>query len=292
MAVKRLTERFIVFLVRLTRIDLQILALNELGVLRSGDYTLSGEQFFLEKILPMFIEDKKPIFFDVGANTGDYSKLLASIFPKATIYAFEPNPHTYKILQSESKNQNIITSMIGISSSTGEATISLDPKFLTSGSTSLYGEKIESLGMYDHDLSVKEKIRLSTLDLLTSKANVGIIDFLKIDIEGNELEALRGGVNLIKKDRIGIIQFEFNVTNIASRVFLKDFYDLLEGYRFYRIKQRGLVALNAYSPLNEVYRIQNILAISNRRFPIKSFDTKLKCQRLLFDRYGRHSNND
>ena len=54
------------------------------------------------------------------------------------------------------------------------------------------------------------------------------IDFIKIDVEGHELAVLQGAVNMINQNRIKVIQFEFNVANILSRVFLKDFYDLLE----------------------------------------------------------------
>jgi len=61
--------------------------------------------------------------------------------------------------------------------------------------------------------------------------------------------------------RIGLIQFEFNELNVLSRVFLKDFYDLLPGYSLYRMDTDRLHPLGDYSPINEIFRYQNILAI-------------------------------
>jgi hypothetical protein len=72
---------------------------------------------------------------------------------------------------------------------------------------------------------------------------------------------------MLKENKIKIIQFEFNEPNVANRVFLKDFYQLLPNFSFYRIKIGGLIPLGEYNSKNEIFRYQNILAINKNIFP-------------------------
>src|SRR6185436_3522307 len=89
------------------------------------------------------------------------------------------------------------------------------------------------------------------------------VDFLKIDTEGNELKVLKGAQSLLQKNAIRAIQFEFNEMNVVSRVFLRDFYDILAGYTFYRLLPDGLLPLGRYSARNEIFAFQNIFAVND-----------------------------
>src|SRR5581483_5378775 len=71
------------------------LALHGLGVLNYQNDTVSGERYLLGKWLPRVIRRPQPVFFDVGANNGDYSRLLVERFPAAFVHAFEPHPKNY-----------------------------------------------------------------------------------------------------------------------------------------------------------------------------------------------------
>jgi hypothetical protein len=72
-----------------------------------------------------------------------------------------------------------------------------------------------------------------------------------------------GGSKLIAKNLIDVIQFEFNLNNVYSRVFLRDFYLLLKNYRFFRLTQTGLIALGEYHTRHEIFLFQNLIAVSN-----------------------------
>ena len=65
-----------------------------------------------------------------------------------------------------------------------------------------------------------------------------------------------------QQNKIKCIQFEFNEMNVCARVFLKDYYELLPQYQFYRLVEKGLKSLGNYSPKNEIFRYQNILAVN------------------------------
>ena len=100
-----------------------------------------------------------------------------------------------------------------------------------------------------------------TLDLLCDDLGIEGIDFLKIDVEGHELEVLKGGEGLITGRKIAAIQFEIADCNTSSRVFLQDFYRKLPGHRLFRLNTNDLIPLGCYSARNEIFQFQNILAL-------------------------------
>ena len=57
--------------------------------------------------------------------------------------------------------------------------------------------------------------------------------------------------------------------NVAARVFLRDFYDLLSDYRFFRLDTRRLIPLGPYQPRNEIFQFQNLLAVRAAGLPAK-----------------------
>jgi len=71
-----------------------------------------------------------------------------------------------------------------------------------------------------------------------------------------------GAIELIKNNKIDVIHFEFNEMNVYSRVFFRDFHELLVNYNFYRMLPDGLVFLGDYNPIyQEIFAYQNIVVI-------------------------------
>jgi hypothetical protein len=53
--------------------------------------------------------------------------------------------------------------------------------------------------------------------------------------------------------------------NVVSRVFMKDFFDLMAGFEFYRTLRDGLMPLGQYSPMKcELFAFQNIVALPKK----------------------------
>jgi hypothetical protein len=85
------------------------------------------------------------------------------------------------------------------------------------------------------------------------------IYFLKIDVEGAEMDVLAGANQLIKNKKIKFLQFEYGPNCIISKVFLKDFFLLLENYTIYRILKNGLRPL-VYNEILEIPLTSNYVA--------------------------------
>ena len=222
---------------------------------------ISGEKFLIEHVLPRLLNNEQPVMFDVGANVGHYSKALYSAFPKAHIVAFEPVPRTFEVLRATLATTTVKCCCVALSDAEGDALIYDYDQADGSEHASLFSGVLKDL---HRAKAIKEtSVPLLTLDAYCRGASIPEIDFLKIDTEGNELKVLKGSQTMIQKNAIRAIQFEFNEMNVVSRVFLKDFYDILQGYSFYRLLPSAVLPLGRYSPRNEIFAFQNVLALND-----------------------------
>ncbi len=262
-----------------TKLNIHIykLALRGIGVLNSEGLDVTGEKFLIEKILTI-INPKN--IFDVGANTDGYGLDLNQYFPKVKIFAFEPHPKIFKILQKNCKNnQNINTFNIGFSDGDTKGKLwdfadNADLKHTqpTSTISTIYPKVINELFKQK---SKYYNIVLTTIDKFCLENKIESVDFLKIDTEGSEFKVLKGAKKLLSANQIRFILFEFNEMNIYSRTFMKDFLDLMPNYTLYRLLPYGLLSINSYQPkIHEIYAYQNIIAINNKT--AKIYYSKLK----------------
>ena len=248
-------------------INLFELALNNQGILNYSSSELAGEDYFIEKFLPNYfknIASENLILFDVGANIGKYTHALAKTFPQASIFSFEPNPNSFKLIKANiekhiSKSERIKILPVGLSSIVESKSIVSYQDSPGSSHTSIYKEVFDEFHQSKNNISIDAQF--TTLDRICEDHKVDKIHLLKIDTEGHELEVLKGATNLIGQNKIDIIQFEFGECHVYSRVFLRDFYLLLKGFKFYRLLPDRLLPLGEHSPAHEIFRFQNIIAI-------------------------------
>jgi FkbM family methyltransferase len=222
------------------------------------DLTESGELNAIKVVKKYFNSRKHISIFDVGGNLGDYSRALAQCFgSKATIYAFEPSAKTFdQFIENTKDIDTIKANNIGFSDREEKSSLYLDHDLSTLAS--VYPR---NLTHHEKTISQVEEVRLTTIDRFCEENKIDQIDFLKLDIEGHELRALNGAHRMIENDKINFIQFEFGGCNIDSRTFFQDFYYLLiEKYRLFRIVKNGLIEIEKYEEINEIFRAINYLA--------------------------------
>jgi FkbM family methyltransferase len=239
--------------------DLLGLAYRDMGILNYENPDVSGERWLIESFLAKELcAVEQPVLFDVGANVGKIARLLRSTFPDAVVWAFEPNPDAFKKLQEATSASGVQVVPKGVGAVPGT-----DSLYLPEGDEVWEGANVHPEMMRDRYRMKKVRsvpFEIVSLDDFCADQGVDRIDFLKIDVEGLELEVLRGAARMLAEGRLGIIQFEFGECDIFSRVFLRDFYQLLTGYRFARLCSAGLLDLGPYRYENEIFRHQNIIA--------------------------------
>lgn len=232
------------------------LSLRGLGFGNYETDRLSGEQGFLRSFCA-----QKDVFcvVDIGANIGRYSSMVKSIAPLSRVYALEPHPMTFFSLQKAAEQNGF--SAFNVAAGDSGGLLELFDYADNDGSehASLF---FDVIGKIHKSPVTSHKVRVTTLDNFVAEHSIGSIDLLKIDTEGNELAVLRGGVNCLYSKKIHVIQFEFTHLNTVPRIFMRDFYELLIDFDFYRMLPHGLLPMGDYNPAEwEIFNYQNIIAV-------------------------------
>ncbi len=156
-------------------------------ILNFGDYE-SSEIRMMHRFLKV-----DSILLDIGANIGWCSLNLSRAVPKGRILAFEPIPKTYDYLKRNIEIngvKNIEKYNFGFSEKKGNYILYYNPKL--SVATSLQR-------LYDDKEVVPIKCKLKKLDDFAKEKGLSKIDFIKCDIEGAEILAIKGGLETIEK---------------------------------------------------------------------------------------------
>lgn len=181
------------------------------------DIEVNGEK----DILTRSINLKAPMIFDVGANVGEWSACAKTVFPESTVHAFELNPVTAsKLAERFFSTERVFVHSFGLSDASGEVNF-----FAYSGEASvLSGMRAPLFSHVPHTVEVST---VRTGDQFCRDNNIALVNFLKIDAEGADLDVLHGFANMLTKQAIDLIQFEHQ----GGR-YLRDFYDFLlpKGY--------------------------------------------------------------
>lgn len=158
---------------------------------------------------------RKGVFFDVGANIGYYSILASSIMnPQSSqIHAFDPIRKNMKLLEMSSRINGMYSitkcNTLGISSLRCKQTLHVHET--CKGSSSFLCE-------WEGDEPIK--CQMTTIDDYCRENNIHEIDFMKMDIEGMEYEALQFTETPIK-----VLLLEFNHKIYGDKS--EEFYNLL-----------------------------------------------------------------
>lgn len=259
-ALKSVVTKLILLMARYFRINLLSVAFKQVGAWYFPTFETSGELRFVSQSLTLiFGKVNKPIIFDVGSNRGDYATLVKKYYPEATVYCFEPNPNTFPLLQHACANG--ICEQLAFGSKREKKKITVPRENQTTGQATLVENRF--MDTHSRDQVLEHEVQVETIDGYCRVHSIEHIDLLKIDTEGYELQVLRGATELIKKRKISVIQFEFNEISIFQRTFIRDFYEILPGYTFFRIQEKAMVPMNKYTPFHELFQDQNIAAVRN-----------------------------
>lgn len=244
-------------------------AVNRFDGFQYGSYGLADEVFLalcMAQICPT------GAVIDAGANKGEWSCAFLAIERDVhKLIIIEPAPiHSKPLTEMANRHPNIFFENVAVGADAGIMNLYFNHE--GSALASLYNRDLRYIGV---ELSDSIPVPVLTLDEIAKKHDLTQIAFLKLDLEGHEIFALKGAATLLKNKTIWAMTFEFGGCNIDSRTFFKDFWSLLvldNGYRIFRILPgRRLLYLSNYSESLEQFSWQNLLACApgvNPTWPI------------------------
>jgi len=148
-----------------------------------------------------------PVIFDIGANIGQRAKQYRSTFPSALIHCFEPTPETFEELEKRTKNDsNLVCHSEFLSSGAGAEYLHINTY---SGTNSKY-PRAQGRRYFPSRSTVVNKIKVNavSLDSIVCTEKLQSPNIIKIDVQGAELDVLRGSVEVLSRGGYLLILME------------------------------------------------------------------------------------
>ncbi len=176
---------------------------------------------------------KGDVVIEAGANLGSETLLLSRMVGDGGhVYGFEPNPYTFERLSinvaiNELKNVNVYD--IAIGEKDGEISFNIYPKgFCNPGMSSKYMATSQTR---------KITVQQQTLDSFVAAKGISKVDFIKMDIQGAEMDLLNGAHVTLSTYKPTIFTEALQEYNDVKTLYnkMKEY-----GYNIYMVEENGL----------------------------------------------------
>ena len=193
----------------------------------------------------------KKFFYDVGANHGHYSWLALSQSHTIQVVAFEPDPNNLELLRLTVDHSSLNQVRIcEVALSDKEGIVSFHQDTLTSATGMIENGDTPWVEKYLDRKANSIEVKRSPLDsLCTSETKPHLI---KIDVEGHELEVLKGGQECLRNYKPVLIVESFPPKQEEVALFLSDLgYEIWDAERNAEISNQtnNLLAWNKAGPI-------------------------------------------
>ena len=151
--------------------------------------------------------------FDVGANVGETTYLFSRLVRPGSVHAFEPGPEAFRRLSAVAEAaelKNVVSNQMAVSDHDGEARLNVYDREHMSWNT-LANRPLHEYGSDAKPVGV-EVVPCVTIDQYCERRQIEHIDLLKLDVEGAELQCLRGASRMLKQRAIKCCLFEYGAT--------------------------------------------------------------------------------
>jgi len=185
---------------------------------------------FLEDIKARSFSPK--LILDVGANRGDWTRMTKDVFPEASFLLIEPQVEMRKSLNDLcSEFEDISWIEAGAGSKEGKLVQTIWDDLAGSSFLPDVDENQLQAGK-------QREVDIVTIDSLLVKYNLNIPDLVKLDIQGFELEALRGATSLFGNTELFIMEVSlFSFDDVPGMPIFREVIEFMgeRGYEIYDI---------------------------------------------------------
>jgi FkbM family methyltransferase len=223
-------------------------ATNSLKFRLMGRRSREIPKSYIKKFLPT-----APIIVEAGAHIGKDTIEMAEIWPKGSIFAFEPVPFLHEQLVEKTRiANNIHCYPVALSDSTGSATMYVSSGE-SDGSSSLLVPKEHIVEHPNVKFTEKLQVKTITLDEWTVSERIDHVDFLWLDLQGHELAVLTASPRTLS-----------SVFAIHTEVSLKETYNGVSLYPEFRswLENKGFEVVRESLPWRDM---GNVLLVSRHR---------------------------
>ncbi len=158
------------------------------------------DKIMLLRLLDPAVEN---LLIDVGGNSGYWSETYLEFFPNSRVIAFEPIEKEFGRYQQRFRDsEKVEVHNVGLSDKTGVATLHLAS---CSAHSSLHAYATGQPGLQTNPEG-EEEIRLIPLDAMKLWERPAARTFLKVDVQGHELNVLQGASQTLA--HVDVLQVE------------------------------------------------------------------------------------
>jgi len=186
-----------------------------LNSLSTGNYKCEPELLLIHQLL-----QDDSVFVDIGTNKGIYLYQAEKVIKNGKIYGFEPNSSLVNYIKPLFPKVKLFP--LAVSSSTGTSVLHIPKKENglqdTRASLEAMGDEVEKI-----------EIETITLDDWAKQENFSKIDLVKIDVEGHELDTIKGCKAILETIKpTFIIEIELR----HAKYQINEIFDFINGFGY------------------------------------------------------------
>ncbi len=227
-------------------------------------------KFFMNKAeleLLNYIDKEKEdrTIFDVGCFRGDFTETIINYESKekikSNIFLFDPSPKVKDYLSSILKNKNVKYFNLAIDNTNSQKKFTFN-QFWEPASSLHSTHKDDKwynitrktfMQLIQPFNKIKDYVEIivktKTLDDFCSENNIKYIDILKIDVNGNALNVLKGAEKLLSENKVGLIYTEIASKKKEYKNKVEEIENFLKKYNFKYTKSFKMPILSFLSGL-------------------------------------------
>jgi FkbM family methyltransferase len=195
------------------------------------------------------------VAFDVGAAQGEWTKIALAAEPGLKVHCFEPTKRRMQILLDRKFDDRVVLNKLACGDKPATADIFYNA---SGGSNSIFPQRYAGEHYDPNDV---EQISITTIDNYCQQKAIDHVDFIKMDIEGYEMSAIRGAERMLRDGKIGVLQFEYSYVYIDAGTSLMQMMRYLQGvnpnYVFHKLYPDRAEPVRTYRHTLDNFKTQN-----------------------------------